>query len=180
MLRNELFRFVKKVEGEGAPDQPTIYGITEKWYPQHYNRIKSLVDNGASSDLIDDAVFDAYEQIYNACNADKLPYPLNWIYFDFYFNAGKNAGKVLQTTMNHYFYTHLRVDGVVGKNTLIGLGEISVRGKTNKLTMLYATERINYYVSLGKITTMGGKEEDVRVGWINRANQLYNLIIKQM
>ena len=171
MLREKLFRWIKNWEGVGAPDQPTIYGITEANYPDYYYRIQTLVETKMPKELINIAIYDAYEHIYKQSNADKIFYPLNWVYFDFYFNAGFNAGKVLQRVLCIDFLYDLKIDGVVGKKTLKVLNELREdRDKQHKLVMLYALERITYYTHL--------KEYDK--GLVNRAVELYKYIVSDL
>jgi len=171
MLRNELFRFIAyRLEGKGWDDIPTIYGITQKFYPQSYNRIKSLVDNGASKEMIDDAIMDAYNQIYEKSGAGKLWHPLNWVYFDFYFNAGLNAAIVLQETINDFIgYETITVDGVIGSKTLKALNEF----KGNLAFIgFYILNRIKFYMNTNNKKYING--------WINRTIKLAKYIYREV
>lgn len=150
MLRNELFLFIAyKLEGKGWFDEPTVYGITEKNYPSDYSRIKSLVDNNAGKDLINNAIIDAYEKIYKQSYADKMLFPLNWIYFDFYFNSGLMAAKTLQLVLNQKWHTKLAIDGIVGPKTIHAVETVlNTKEKLMLFSMQYTMERIRFVSTL--------------------------------
>ncbi len=162
MIKNELFRWIKNWEGIGAPDQPTIYGITEANYPDYYYRIQTLVETKMPKELINIAVYDAYEHIYKQSNAHKLYFPLNWIYFDFFFNSGYTAGKLLQETLNKKWGNNLIMDGIVGKKTIGAIKKVKDR---RLLCMQYIMRRIEFVSVL--------KEHH---GLINRISKLSNFI----
>ena len=166
MFRNDLFLFIAyKLEGKGWYDEPTVYGITKRNYPEFYNRIDSLVRNNLPKSLIDKAIIDAYGFIYKKTKADKMSFPLNFLYFDFCFNSGsKIATKLLQQTINKITFANLLVDGIIGRKTLQAIK--SFKGdKMKVLCMKYTMRRIQFVSHL-----------EAHVGLINRISKLSNFI----
>ena len=163
MLRNDIFLFIaKKLEGKKGADKPTIYGITEEDYPKFYHRIKTLAEN--NSPLLNQAIIDAYNHIYESIHADKVPYPLNWYYFDFAFNAGEKAAlKKLQKAYNVALNKSISVDGIWGPQT-----EKALQGLSKKETIAVLCE----YMILRRDFYTHHPLRQYRCGWINRVNKL--------
>jgi len=163
MLRNDIFLFIaKELESKSAPDKPTIYGITEENYPKFYHRIKTLAES--KSPLLYQAIIDAYNHIYESIHADKVPYPLNWYYFDFAFNAGqRTALKDLQKAYNAVMKRKIVVDGIWGPQTEKSLQSL---GKKEAIAVLceYMVLRREFYTH--------HPLRQYRCGWINRVNKL--------
>ncbi len=175
MLRNEIFLFIaKKLEGKKGTDKPTIYGITEENYPKFYYRIKTLAEN--NSPLLKQAIIDAYNHIYESIHADKVPYPLNWYYFDFAFNAGEKAAlKKLQKAYNVALNKSISVDGIWGPQT-----EKALQGLSKKETIAVLCEymilRRDFYTHLVSLKSLDKKKREefckYYPGWINRVGKL--------
>ena len=142
----------------GHPDDPggiTKYGIASKFYPNL--DIANLTREEA-------------ELIYRANYWDKyriesLPEHLRYTYFDMVVNPGpRGAGKILQKTINYFLKRQdrslLKVDGMVGPNTLKNLATVDIDiGKFRSYRILYYAERI---------ITKPAKESFME-GWFNRA-----------
>ena len=133
----------------------TKYGIASKFYPS--------ID-------IANITYEEAELIYRANYWDKykvesLPEHLRYIYFDMVVNPGpRGAGKILQMTINYFLNrrkeTLLKVDGMVGPNTLKKLATVDIDiGKLRSYRILYYAERI-----LAKPV-----KEKYMEGWFSRA-----------
>ena len=95
----------------------TIYGITQKNYPGEFSKIFSLYQEGR----IDEALLSAktfYRRYYNKLY-DELTYQLAEKIFNLSVNIGKvRAIKILQSTLNIYYSSDLKIDGIFGQKTL--------------------------------------------------------------
>ena len=133
----------------------TKYGIASKFYPNV--DVANLTYEGASL-IYRVNYWDKYR-------IEELPEHLRYTYFDMIVNPGpRGAGKILQRTINYFLLkqekTLLKVDGMVGPNTLRKLATVDIDiGKFRSYRILYYAERI-----LAKPI-----KEKYGEGWFNRA-----------
>lgn len=102
-----------------------------------------------------------------------LPVPLQATVFDMQVNAGANAVKILQRTLNKFVF-NIRVDGAIGPQTARAASE-AYGDAGHFLVDAYSIARRDYYLRLADRrpasrkyarTTRGGKG-----GWIKRAEE---------
>ena len=120
--KRDIFLYIAEhLEGAGAPkdDPKTLYGITQRNYPAFYNSLDEALKQGYDVMRIRPLIVDIYNKIWDKVLAEKLPYPLNFYYFDFAFNSGRYwAVYHLQKLANHMMDgTPLKLDGIWGPKT---------------------------------------------------------------
>lgn len=184
-LENAFLFIAKELEGKGAPDMPTVYGITKKFYPEYYNRLKSLIDKNAQQSLIDNSIIDIYKKLYEDYNANRfrLYTPLDIWYFDFALNAGKRrAVKCLQksiyTALKYPQFSSFAIsspvpDGVWGPQT-----DEVVREFCNKLLDFHLTSvYISIFILQRRQMYLHLSPARFRCGWINRTLKLEKYLL---
>ena len=117
------------------------------------------------NELLDKYVLDFYfekfwkknklDLIYNESLASQI--------FDFVMNAGANATKIVQRSINHFSSEKIAEDGVLGKMTARAINY------TDSLALFYAikTQRLEYYFKIAKY----GKNQKFLNGWLTRADK---------
>lgn len=104
----------------------------------------------------------------------KLPEVLHDTVFDMYVNAGGNAVKILQRTLNMLGYGELATDGAIGPMTIKAAWKAFDEGG-DKLRDAYGIERRNYYFRIADRRAASRKYARTRAGgkggWIKRAEE---------
>ena len=168
---NEFFPHVLENEG-GFVDHPsdpggaTNKGITMntfKAYAEKYLGIEPTLEN--LKNLTDEQAFIIYKKFYwdKVKGDDYKTQELANMVFDFYVNAGANAAKALQRTLNE-LGGNVVVDGIIGSGTLKAVNEANQVELYNK----YKEARKQYYINLTE------KNSSLKVflkGWLNRVNK---------
>ncbi|MGL4787437.1 MAG: putative peptidoglycan-binding domain-containing protein, partial [Cetobacterium sp.] len=87
------------------------------------------------------------------------------IIFDTIFNTGYSSGSViLQKSLNRYYRTNLKVDGIMGTQTINSLNRVK---DSERFVQIFLNERLKYYKSL--------KEWEIyKKGWTKRVDDLKN------
>lgn len=87
------------------------------------------------------------------------------IVFDTIFNTGYFSGSsILQRSLNRYYGTKIKVDGIMGSQTINLLNKVK---DSERFIQIFLNERLRYYKNL--------KEwETYKNGWILRVNNLKN------
>jgi len=158
-----------EIEGMGYdkkdPAGKTIFGITEKYYPEYYNEILEVVHN---QEKLNKKIIEVYTKLYHSYMPYNLKYPLDIFFFDFSFNSKpKEAIRVLQRALNNLTGSELEPDGKWGNLT---------EGVYNKfkdnifLPEMFEIERKKWYIR--------NPQKRYRCGWINRCLKLEQFIIK--
>lgn len=85
------------------------------------------------------------------------------IIFDTIFNTGYSSGSViLQKSLNRYYRTNLKVDGIMGTQTINSLNRVK---DSERFVQIFLNERLKYYKSL--------KEWKIyKKGWTKRVDDL--------
>ena len=179
VLRRIFLYIAYKVEGQGYdPEDPageTIYGITKKWYPEFYEKLKTALENNNKKEL-ETAIFNSYSEIYKKSLSEYLPYPLNVTHFDFYFNAGDHSFEALQKLLKHFGRYLGKIDGIFGKHSKKAL-DIFLKEDydfNNKFFYysLYNYFRRNFYLD--------NPEKRYIIGWINRVQKIDKLCLTEL
>ena len=156
------------------PDDPggaTNFGITIGTLSQHLGRRATVADVRALT--VDQAKKIYISRYLVATKIDKLPAEILPTVFDMYVNAGSNAIKILQDTLNQ-FGENLQIDGGLGPKTISSCLAVH-KDAGSYLVDAYGIERRNYYYRLADRrpssrkyarTKNGGKG-----GWIKRAEE---------
>lgn len=127
----------------------TKYGISKRWYP-HLN-IPYLT--------LEDAKQIYYDDYYKPAKVHKLPYELQYPFFDCVINTGqKRATKILQEAINMQSVIPIEVDGKIGPKTLK-----AAQGLTAKRFVAY---RVKFY---GKLIDAKPEQEKFYYGWFKRS-----------
>jgi lysozyme family protein len=127
----------------------TKYGISKRWYP-HLN-IPFLT--------LEDAKQIYYDDYYKPAKVHKLPYELQYPFFDCVINTGqKRATKILQEAINMQSVIPIDVDGMIGPKTLK-----AAQGLTAKRFVAY---RVKFY---GKLIEAKPEQEKFYYGWFKRS-----------
>jgi len=122
---------------------------------------------------VDHAV-DIFEREYfTRPNINLLPEPLQATVFDMQVNAGNNAGRILQGTLNK-FGERLTVDGAIGPATAKAAKRVYIRAG-DYLVDAYGIARRNYYYRLADRRPASRKyarrRDGGKGGWIRRAEE---------
>ena len=192
MYRYDFFRFMAfSLEGETQPkgDIETLYGITKKNYPKEFEKIKKALELNDKKKL-DETILEVYDSIYENFIAHQLPYPVNFIAFDHYFNTGKvpQTVKILQAALNYVENSRLKVDGIYGKHTKTAVSYIHDPYLV-AICMLFF--RIGHYITihlsmLNEILKKEGINEIDREklhwikGWYNRIRKIMKYILEKI
>lgn len=136
----------------------TKYGITEKVAQQngYSGNMKYLTENFAKEIY--------YNRYWLKCNCDIISkyysFNLAFFVFDFAVNSGvSNASRKLQILLNNLDNAGLKIDGIIGKKTLLAIE--SIMGSLYLLELNYIAKILSYYSSLSQFKTFGK-------GWVNR------------
>lgn len=135
------------------PGGETKYGISKRTYP-HLD-IKSLTEE------------DARQIYYNDWWRENKFYQIDDKYvayktFDLAVNMGASRAIILaQRSLNNVWRASLRVDGVMGPNTLREINDVDRRGESRMLYIAICHYAANYYESLGNRRYLRG--------WLRRA-----------
>ena len=148
MSREIIYKIIDELEGGyvNDPKDPggeTRYGISKRAFPNE--DIKNLSKERA---------YDLYKEHYwDKVKADDLPYPLNFLVFDFAVHSGvKRAVQVLQMVLK------VTQDGLIGPRTIAAAQKTGVH--LNELCARYMTARSFFLASLDKPYYIAG--------WTNR------------
>jgi len=169
----ECLKFVLKWEGGWSPPQPgdpnpTMKGITQAEYDS-YRKSKGLPTRSVR-EIEDEEVREIYYNNYwKKVKADKLPPPLDLVVFDTAVNCGVfRAAVLLQEALNS-LSARVKIDGVIGPQTLEAVNKIYEGKILWNLIRVYLDLRKNFYKRLALI-----KKEKARFlkGWLNRLSDL--------
>ena len=140
------------------------------------NKITNITD---VKQLTFDTAEDIYYQMYwIPSKSEDMNSPLDLIQFDVSINSGvKNANKMLQKAINKAFGSNiLVVDGIIGKNTMRYLSQVSDTDiKAKQLSYIYLDIRASFYEDIIK---RDPTQNVFRKGWMNRIQNLKNIIQK--
>lgn len=132
----------------------TKYGISKRWYP-HLN-IPHLT--------LEQAKQIYYDDYYKPAKVHKLPYELQYAFFDTVINTGqKRAVKILQEAINAQSVMPIEVDGVIGPKTIQAAQSLSCKR--------FVAYRIKFY---GKLIQLKPEQEKFYYGWFKRSLETIN------
>ncbi len=165
---DEIFEFLMKWEGEKWEDDPdddgnrgdgspgnwgTKFGIDARSHPGV--DIKNLTRQQAK---------EIYLSEYHKSIANTLPYPINFLTFDFTVNAGQSrAVKCLQRVAG------VTPDGVWGPRTNEAWRALQASSKASRVPAMLLQCRRDFYNGLADGSRRLNR---YRKGWINRTNDL--------
>ncbi len=172
---NTFFPTLLKHEG-GFVDNPkdpggaTNKGVTMKTFESYARELlgeEPTLENLKA--LTDEQAGKIYKKMYwDRVKGDDLePQELADIVFDFYVNAGANASKLLQRTLNDMGQA-IAVDGGIGQQTLTAIKNVN----PIELYQRYKQGRIEYYENL---VERNPKLKVFLKGWLNRVNSFPDL-----
>ena len=107
-----------------------------------------------------------YNEYWKKTNANNIiQFNISFLLFDFAVNAGvKNAGKILQTTINKQLgRNELKIDGIIGEKTITQLNVWCIYKRS--FQSIFIAEILSYYTSLKNPNTGFAKNG---AGWVNR------------
>ncbi len=155
------------------PDNPcgsTNKGITWKTFRRCAKKLLGVPATLANlKALTDEQAGVIYKELYwNKVHGDEIEFQdLANIVCDFYVNAGANASRLLQRTINS-LGGDVAVDGGIGDETLVALAELDEL----QVYRQYKYGRIEYYQTLVEKNPKLGK---FLKGWMNRVNAFPDL-----
>lgn len=180
---DELFDGVIKHEGyyanvTGDKGGETYMGVARNLHPkwegwkivdthkEAFGVIKrnTKIDNSELTQMVKDF----YKLIfYDNYNIERINNgSLQEIIFDWCVNSGHWGSKGVQRTLNQFFKTNLKLDGIVGNKTLVAINSCEPRVLFDAIKMA----RIRYYHA---IATKGQNYKFFK-GWLNRINNFNN------
>lgn len=190
---DEVIKNVLNMEGgfvndPADPGGATNKGISWRIWNKYSNSILGIsptIQNLQS--LNDNQAKKIYKAIFwNSINAGDInDGDLRYLIFDFHVNAGTNAIKVLQKTLNQ-LGSNINVDGNIGTQTLQAINDYS--NQVN-LYNTFKTNRISYYnritqSSINRFKVKNPNTTQTQInsrtfqkfinGWLNRANHFKN------
>ena len=156
----KIFPVVMKWEGGGklhnVPGDTggqTVWGIAYNKNKQHFD---SLADHANTTE--EEAAAFAFVEYYLKLSPENLKSNIKLLAFDIAYNMG--VSKAIQYIQECAGVT---ADGVIGSNTKNNMNKVTVDCLQNK--------RVAYYNALNKQT----KFQKFYKGWMNRANDIYNV-----
>lgn len=161
------------VDNPNDPGGATNKGITMGTFKAQAEPVLGMEPTLANLKALTDAQAGAiYKKIYwDRIYGDQIPnQDLADMLFDFYVNAGGNAVKTLQRTINSLNDggAQIAVDGGMGPNTLKAMNALN----TDELYMAYKNARKQYYIDLAD---RNPKLKVFLKGWLNRVNSFPDL-----
>lgn len=152
----------------GATNKGITFG-TFKRYAEPYLNIAPTLENLRR--LTDEQAGIIYKRRYwDVLRADLIPsQQFANMFFDFFVNAGGNAVKVLQRTLNDAFGASLAVDGGMGDKTFSAL----MNAPLDRLYTEYKEARAQYYRDLADRNPSLAK---FLRGWLNRVASFPDVI----
>ena len=178
---DELFDGVIKHEGyyanvTGDKDGETYMGVARnlhpKWqgwviidaYKEEFGEIKrnTKIDNPQLTQLVKDFYRKTFYDNYRIESINNGP--LQEIIFDWCVNSGHWGSRGVQRTLNQFFNTDLKMDGIIGKNTL----SVIISCEPKALFDAIKAARIRYYYTIAK----RGQNHKLLKGWLNRINSI--------
>jgi lysozyme family protein len=178
---NELFDEVIKHEGyyanvTGDKGGETYMGVARnlhpKWkgwtiidsYKEAFGDIKrnTKIDNPELTQLVKDFYKKTFYENYRivGINNDSL----QEIIFDWCVNSGHWGSRGVQRTLNQFFNTDLKMDGIIGKQTLTAINSCEPKALFDEIKMA----RIRYY----HIITKKGQNYKFLKGWLRRIDAI--------
>lgn len=154
------------------PGGPTNKGIIWKEWVANAQSLLGVEPTLQNlQNITDDQAKAIYKALYwTPIHADEIiDGDLRYMLFDFYVNAGGNAIKVLQKTINQLGGA-ITVDGVMGQQTLDAINSVDVIALYNT----FKTNRQGYYNNLA---ARSSKLATFLRGWTNRVNAFINKTI---
>ena len=157
------------VNNPNDPGKETNKGITIAVWQKNAQSLLNIEPTSANLKVITDA---QAAVIYKALYWDKIQAEdivdgdIRYLLFDFFVNAGGNAVKVIQKTLNQ-LGNNLSNDGVIGDST------INAINNTNSVQLYnnFKANRQQYYNNLAIRST---KMATFLNGWTNRVNNFKN------
>lgn len=190
---DEVIKNVLNIEGGYVNDPTDPGGATNKgisWqvWKKHSNSVLGVTPTLQNLQNITTAqAKNLYKALYwDTLNADSIDDgDLRYLLFDFNVNAGSNAIKVLQQTLN-LLGSNINIDGKIGTQTID-----AINGHNDQVLLYntYKTNRINYYNKItqnsinryiAKNPSATQNQIDTKTlkkfinGWVNRTNHFKN------
>ena len=150
------------------PDDPggaTNKGVTFKTFQRHAQSVLGVEPTMQNLRAItDDQAGEIYELIYwNRVKGEQInDVQVAYQFVDFYINAGGNAIRVMQRTLNE-MGQHVEVDGGMGEKTLAAINAVNGEALFNN----FKANRLRYYEQL---VIQKPTSKKYLKGWTNRTN----------
>ena len=178
-LFDKAMDFVFKWEGGLCEDANDAGGITN--YGVCLRFLKTIKPTATRDDIINMTKESAkdifYSEFWLKCHCDELPDKIAFALFDTAINVGcVQAVKFLQRALNMHSGSHLRVDGIVGNETIAEIDDLIYNAGVPEVDIVkdFIGKREQFYKDLA---TKKPSQQSFLKGWLNRSESLKSVLV---
>lgn len=168
------FAISPEVEGglsdiKGDAGGRTIFGISERWYPEVEHQIEALIKAGKPA--MQDVKQFYYDEFWVKNGCASLPYSLNCFLFDSSVNAGQSSSREIIKIALSIYYNNV---SVILNST--DINEIFKQEDGDLLTYLACSVRVDRYLTLADQNPVNGQ---FLKGWLNRVKHFRKTFLSE-
>jgi len=176
---HSYFKFIAlELEGKGKKDN--LFGVKKSSDKETFEKIYKLINTRVmdketkikTASELKETLINFYTNKYAQSNAELIPEPLRYYYFDFWLNSENQAITLIQKSLNKFMFSGITEYGKFDNKTLASLKEMNNKLVSTetlyKMILYFNTKRCFFHISLS--------DRRYRINWIVRVLKLQTYI----